>query len=390
MSERIFELLQPVDQPVFSNAEGSARIADRIEIHRFDHQPSIEGCRVAIFGVNDGRNSGDNEGCAAAPDSIRDWFYRLTPPTRWAPTVDLGDIRAGLDSVDTERAVSDLVSELIQMGVIPIVLGGGQDLTYAIYSALESVGRPMNVVTIDSRLDFGGDPELHTSRNFMNRIVLHEPNFLFDYVNIGHQGYLTDPDTLELLERLQFEAIRLGTAHNNPKLIEPTLRDADLVSFDLSSIRASDHPASTHAGPNGFSSSQFCQLARYAGLSDKMMALGLFEHNPDLDDRGRGSHLAAQVLWHMIDGIFSQTGDYPKCNVEEYTKYLVDLQGKDHEVTFYKSSRSDRWWMDVPIPTSKKNNKDHHHLVPCSYEDYEEASEGELPDRWWRTYQKLA
>mgnify|MGYP000447234526 FL=1 len=136
MSERIFDLLQPVDQPVFSNAEGSARIADRIEIHRFDHQPSIEGCRVAIFGVNDGRNSGDNEGCAAAPDSIRDWFYKLTPPTRWAPTVDLGDIRAGLDSVDTERAVSDLVSELIQMGVIPIVLGGGQDLTYAIYSAL--------------------------------------------------------------------------------------------------------------------------------------------------------------------------------------------------------------------------------------------------------------
>jgi arginase family enzyme len=390
MSESIFDLLQPVDQPVFSNAEGSARIADRIEIHRFDHKPSIEGCRVAIFGVNDGRNSGDNEGCSAAPDSIRDWFYRLTPPTRWAPTVDLGDIRAGLDSLDTEKAVSDLISELIQMGVIPIVLGGGQDLTFSIYSALESVGRPMNVVTIDSRLDFGGDPELHTSRNFMNRIVLHEPNFLFDYVNIGHQGYLTDPDTLELLERLQFEAIRLGTAHNNPKLVEPTLRDADLVSFDLSSIRASDHPASTHAGPNGFSSSQFCQLARYAGLSDKMMALGIFEHNPDLDDRGRGSHLAAQVLWHMIDGIFSQTGDYPKCNAEEYTKYLVDLQGQDHEVAFYKSSRSDRWWMDVPIPTSKKNNKDHHHLVPCSYEDYEEASEGELPDRWWRTYQKLA
>jgi hypothetical protein len=46
--------------------------------------------------------------------------------------------------------------------------------------------------------------------------------------------------------------------------------------------------------------------------------------------------------------------------------------------------------MDVPIPTSKKNNKDHHHLVPCSYEDYEEAAGGELPDRWWRTYQKLA
>ena len=325
MSQGIFELFQPVDQPVFSNAEGTARIADRIDIHRFDYQPSIEGCRVAIFGVNDGRNSGDNEGCAAAPDAIRSWLYRLTPPTRWAPVVDLGDIKQGYEEDDTENAVQAVVSELVQMGIIPIMIGGGQDLTYAMYSALESVGRPMNVVSIDSRLDFGGDPEVNTSRNFMNRIVLHEPNFLFDYTNVGHQGYMTDPDTLELLERLQFESIRLGTVHTDPKLLEPVFRNADLISIDTSSIRASDHPASTHAGPNGLSSSQICQLARYAGLSDRMMALGIFEHNPDLDDRGRGGHLAAQVVWHMLDGIFSQTGDYPKCSSEEYTRYVVDL-----------------------------------------------------------------
>ena len=390
MSQGIYELFQPVDQPVFSNAEGTSRIADRIDIHRFDYQPDIEGCRIAIFGVNDGRNSGDNEGCSAAPDSIRSWLYRLTPPTRWAPVVDLGDIRAGFEDSDTENAVITVVAELVQMGVIPIVLGGGQDLTYAMYAALESVGRPINVVTVDSRLDFGGDPEVHTSRNFMNRLVLHEPNYLFDYTNVGHQGYLTDPDTLELLERLEFEAIRLGTVHSNAQLLEPTFRNSDLISIDLSSIRAADHPASTHAGPNGLTSSQICQLARYAGLSDRMIALGVFEHNPDLDDRGRGAHLAAQVIWHMLDGIFCQTGDYPKCSAEEYTRYVVDLPGNDHEVAFFKSARSDRWWMDVPIPTSKKNNKDHHHLVPCAYEDYQEAAEGQLPDRWWRTYQKLA
>ena len=60
----------------------------------------------------------------------------------------------------------------------------------------------MNVVTVDPRLDFGGDPEVVSSRNFMNEVVMHEPNYLFDYSNLGHQGYLTDPDTLELLERL--------------------------------------------------------------------------------------------------------------------------------------------------------------------------------------------
>jgi formiminoglutamase len=373
MSNKIFDLLQPVDRPLFSNAEGSARIADKIDVYRFDHEPSIEGCRVAIIGVNDGRNSGDNEGCSAGADAIRSWLYRLTPHTRWAPTVDLGDIRNSFSEDETEFAVITIVSELVQMGIIPILLGGGQDLTYAMYSALESIGRPMNVVTVDQRLDFGGDPQVPTSRNYMNRIVLHEPNYLFDYVNVGHQGYLSDPDTLELLERLQFEAIRLGQVHNNPKLLEPTFRNADLISIDLGSIRAADHPASVHAGPNGITAAQICQIARYAGLSDRVLALGVFEHNPDLDDRGRGGHLAAQVVWHMLDGIFHQTGDYPKCSTDEYTRYVVDLRGNDHEIAFFKSSRSDRWWMDVPIPTSKKNNKDHHHLVPCSYEDYEEA-----------------
>lgn len=390
MSSKLYELLQPVDTFFFGNPEGSARIADKIDIHRFDNKPSIEGCRVAILGVNDGRNSGDNAGCSAGPDAIRNYLYKLTPHSRWASVADIGDIRNSFAEDDTEIALIAIVSELVQMGIIPIVLGGGQDLTYAMYSALESVGRPMNVVTVDQRLDFGGDPQVATSRNFMNRIVLHEPNYLFDYVNVGHQGYLSDPDTLDLLERLQFEAIRLGQVHTDPKLLEPTFRNADLISIDMGAIRAADHPASVHAGPNGITASQICQIARYAGLSDRMLALGIFEHNPDLDDRGRGAHLSAQVVWHMLDGIFYQTGDHPKCSSEEYTRYVVDLPGNNHEVAFFKSSRSDRWWMDVPIPTSKQNNKDHHHLVPCSYEDYEEAASGQLPDRWWRTYQKLA
>jgi hypothetical protein len=66
---------------------------------------------------------------------------------------------------------------------------------------LNHSGKPVELVTIDSRLDFGADPEDSNSRNFMNDIILHEPNYLFDYTNIGHQGYLTDPDTLELLEK---------------------------------------------------------------------------------------------------------------------------------------------------------------------------------------------
>ena len=30
-----------------------------------------------------------------------------------------------------------------------------------------------------------------------------------------------------------------------------------------------------------------------------------------------------------------------------------------------------------------------HHLVPCDMNDYERAMKNEIPDLWWKTYQKL-
>ena len=189
---------------------------------------------------------------------------------------------------------------------------------------------------------------------------------------------------------MQFAALRLGTLLQNIQHIEPIVRNADLVTLDVAAIRASDHPASTHVGPNGMTAEHFCQLSRYIGMSDRLLATGFFEHNPDLDDRGRGAHLVAQGVWHVMDGIFNQKGDHPKCTTEDYLKYVVDLPKESHEIAFYKSPKSDRWWMDVPVPNQDKSNLLPSLLVPCTYEEYVEASEGSLPDRWWRTYQKLA
>jgi arginase family enzyme len=389
MTEGIFDLFESVHTPHYSNAEGSQRIADRIDVHRFDYRPELEGVRVALFGVLDGRKSGDNEGCADGSKGIRECLYRLTPHGGWQATVDLGDLRPGLTEEDTAAAVESVTSELIQMGIIPIVIGGGQDLTVSLFKALEILGKPTQVVTIDSRLDFGADPDQVTSLNFMNEVILHEPNFLFDYTNLGHQGYLTDPDTLELLEKMQFDSVRLGKVNASVEQVEPILRDADLVSIDCGAIRGSDHSAHALAGPNGLSAAVSCQLARYAGMSDNLKVFGIFEHNASLDDRDRGGQLVGQILWHVLDGIFAQKSDYPKCSAEEYMRYTMSIDNVDQDVVFLKSSRSDRWWMEVPYPLKKGNQMHRTHLASCSYADYQMASTGEMPDRWWNTFQKL-
>src|SRR3546814_12147787 len=76
------------------------------------------------------------------------------------------------------------------------------------------------------------------------------------------------------------------------------------------------------------------------------------------------------------------------CSSDLFTRFRAFREGNGgHEVVFYKSNRSGRWWMQIPYPEQHSRN-DRFHLVPCSYRDYQQASSGEMPDRWWKTYQK--
>jgi hypothetical protein len=59
------------------------------------------------------------------------------------------------------------------------------------------------------------------------------------------------------------------------------------------------------------------------------------------------------------------------------------------EIVFYKSLKSERWWMQVPYPRKKELDFNRHTVVPCNYEDYLKAMENDIPDLWWKTYQKL-
>ena len=273
--------------------------------------------------------------------------------------------------------------------IVPLVIGGSQVLTVPMYTAYARQERPINVVSVDAGLDFGGNPQEVDGRNWLNALLLPEGGHLFDFTQLGHQRYLTDGDTIQLMEKMHFDVVRLGRLRGDLPSAEPMLRDADLVSFDLGAVRTADHPASPTSRPNGLTGEEFCQLARYAGYSDRLSAVGFFEHDPSKDGDGRGGQLVAEAIWCFLEGVMNRIGDHPRGTTEDYLQYRVVLEDDDHEVVFYKSPRSDRWWMDIPTPGAG-NRKGRLLLVPCTYADYQAAATGQLPDRWWRTQQKLA
>lgn len=344
----------------------------------------LEGYKIALLGVPEERNS-SNTGCGSAPDNIRQYLYKLYRPAKNLKIIDLGNMKTGPSASDSYFGLRDVMTELLSKEIVPVIIGGSQDITYGVLLAYEKMKRPVNYVSLDPRLDIRSGGKEINSLNYLQHIISNKTKFLLNYTNIGHQAYFTDPDDLELIKDLYYEAIRLGDARSDIKEMEPVFRDADLVSFDISSVRQSDSPGHIHPSPNGFTGEEICQAAWYAGLSDSLSSFVISEINPRYDNNGQSSHLSAQILWYFIEGFSNKKSERPADN-SDFTKYIVDLDSLDQELVFYKSKNSARWWIEVPRVKKKAKGP---YIISCSYDDYLNAGRQEIPDRWWKCFQRI-
>jgi arginase family enzyme len=379
-----------VDAQLMKNGKGD--LGSLIEKHGDGELPSItEGVQIVLFGVGESRNALSNKGSEHGANYVRSYLYKLKKTSGFKlPVIDLGNILGGETVSDTYYAVSSVVAYLVKRNCIPVIIGGTQDLTYANYLAYENLEQVVNLTTIDRKFDMGVSQEEEiNNENFLSKILLHQPNYLFHYTNIGNQSYFVDEDVKDLIDKLHFDELRLGLCRQDMKLVEPLVRNSDIVSFDMSSIKGSDSPGNEVAGPNGFTNDECCQVARYAGISEKVTSIGFYEYDPEFDHQGISAHVLAQMVWYFIDGVNSRKGDLPLMNSKNYLKYRVHIDSFDEDLVFLKSVKTDRWWMNVPFPSPKANRFKRHQLVPCSYEDYQEACKNEVPDLWLKTYQKF-
>lgn len=351
--------------------------------------PELENTDLVIIGVNEDRKAVYNKGCAAAPDHVRKKLYALFRGDHAFRVTDLGNIQQGNTVEDTYFALNSAISFLAKKKIVTVIIGGSQDLTYANYCAYRDMEQMVNIVAVDCAFDIGEMDSPVDSRTYLSKIILHQPNYLFNYSNIGYQTYFVEQKGIGLLEKMFFDSYRLGDVKNDMEEVEPVVRNADILSFDISAIRHSDAPGNKNASPNGFFGDEACRIARYAGLSDKLTSFGIYEINPSCDVNGQTAYLAAQMIWYFINGFYNRKKDYPVGDKSSYTKYRVAIKEGKYEIVFYKSDKSGRWWMEVPYPTGKKSKYERHSMIPCSYNDYKIACNEDMPNRWWQAFQKL-
>ena len=378
-----FDFLKPVDEEVLEYVNGltSQQLGSKIVFHTEKQFPDLNKIAIAVIGVLE--NRGDKKAITDVDlVPVRKELYGLFPGNWNASIADLGDILEGNSTEDTYFALKKVVASLVKKKIIPIVIGGSQDLTYAVYRAYDNLEQMVNLVSIDSKFDFGKDEKAVSADSYLTKIIIDEPNNLFNYCNIGYQTYFNAQEEIDLIEKLFFDAYRLGEISNNSTLSEPVFRDADIVSIDLNSVKSSDSGNFISFAPNGFNGKEICVLARYAGISDKVSSFGVFNHSSTVQE----SVIIAQIIWYFIEGFHYRSNEYPFGSKENYLKYIVPME--EEELIFYKSNKTDRWWIEIPFILNGGNKLKKNTLLPCSHDEYLLACNQELPERWWKAQRK--
>lgn len=383
-----FNFLSPVSDSVLAHNEllSMQALGRKLKIHSAQNGiPDLENVSIAIIGVLENRNDVNYIGEEFQLNEVRKSFYALYPGSWSAVVADLGDINKGETVEDTYFALKTTVSILIQKKIIPIILGGSQDLTYAIYRAYDNLKPMVNIVNVDSRFDLGDSTKPIKNNSFIGKIILDEPYNLFNYAALGYQTYFNSQEEIDLMERLYFEAYRLGEVSNDITIVEPAMRDANIVSVDLGAVKASEVSLKQRLSPNGLDGKEICAIARYAGISNKVTSFGIFEYKPSYDDEVT-SMLISQMLWYFIEGYNCRVIDDEFVNDNNHQKFTALTSSE--ELVFYKSTKTGRWWIEIPFLANVNNKLKKHTLLSCTHKDYLDACNDKIPERWYKAYQK--
>ena len=367
------------------------------------------------------------------PDEIRRKLYHLKKGTGAYKITDLGNLKSAENLEKTYLRLKEVCETLINNKVLPIILGGSHDLDYGQFLAYQDDEKLISVLNVDAMLDMEASPpgpfsphpqplstgvergerrgekgnrhsisggkvlepydKVEMCRHHTYRLLTYEPKFLFNFSHLAYQSYLTDQESIASLEALHFESYRVGQIRENMEETEPVIRNADMMSFDITAIKQADAPGNLNAQPFGLTGEEACQICWYAGLNDRLTSIGFYEYNPNEDLKKQTASVIATMIWYFTEGFYNRRNELD-FDSEDYKKYLVTLPKETYEskndlsdMVFYKNKFTDKWWLEVPNPSGKEPKNS---IVPCSYNDYRlAANKGELPKRWLLTHARL-
>jgi formiminoglutamase len=380
-----FEFLEPVHPELQTKIKNFSNqtLSNYVSFFDVDEDIQVNKFQLAIVCIKEERNSVYLKKSDFFYDEIRSSLYAMYVGNWQVNIIDLGDINRGDEVSDTAYVVKNILSSLYRKSILPIILGGSQDLTFSQYRAYDGIKYMINLATADHKFDIGNSELPMDGQSYVGKMIIDEPYNLFNFANLGYQTYLSPQEEIDLMEKLFFDALRLGTLKSDFTKAEPILRDTDLFSVDIHCVKSSEIADPNHKNINGFSTFDLCKLSRYAGMSDKLSSFGVYELQSMQKSEGLIS-LIAQILWYFVEGFSLRLNEYVTEKSPNFTKYSVPIE--DEILVFFKSEISNRWW--IKIQNENNNNVYKPSLLACDKQDYIDATGSVIPDRWLKAKYK--
>ncbi|WP_124642859.1 arginase family protein [Amniculibacterium aquaticum] len=314
----------------------------------------------------------DNRGAGYHAESqnffkFRKKLYKLSKGDLSLRIHDLGDLISGTTLQDTHYILQELLLYCHQVGAIPVVIGGGIDFSYSMFSALNAECKNINYTHISNSISLLNDEGVISEKNYLSHI-LSTPDFGIGQFNfLGLQRHYVDPESIKLLKHVDFEVVPLANMMNTTEKSEPYFRNADLVTLNCDAVETTIGNFSLHPQINGLNKREICAYMKEVGLSSNLKGVGVFNIYYD-EDEVLNIQLLTQMLWYLLDGIGIQNS-HPKERQKE--SYIVALG--DKKILFRRDVFSDLWYF-VDEYTAKE--------IPCTREDFNLAKKGYLNQRF--------
>ncbi|HET8866540.1 MAG TPA: formimidoylglutamase [Gracilimonas sp.] len=285
----------------------------------FDSTHVLVGC-PQHEGVR--RNNG-RIGAAKAPNGIREQLYKLQigedSPIKLFDAgnviTDLFDSTDSTDFQDTNQRPDALdevhnrltkaVSKFLEDGKKVIVLGGGNDISYANVRALVETELEISAINIDAHLDMRVADEMTSGTPYRKLIddSYLVPNHFYEF-GIRREGngafYLNSTEDMGVHIHYLQDLMEQGVVNSFRNILNEIGERPFFLGLDVDSIQTADAPGVSASSPIGLSAREVMQCIQCTKEKENLKLFEITEVNPKYDIDNRTVKLAAHLVYKFL------------------------------------------------------------------------------------------
>jgi hypothetical protein len=250
--------------------------------------------------------------------------------------------------------IAEVINTLRQHQIIPFFIGASEKLAGQICEALSgSVHHITNKPLIQA-----DRPDLH------------------NHHSIAYQRHLISLEEMYFTESNSLCSISLGKMRTFSGLLEPILRDSQILLFNINAMKSSEAGDIHGLLPTGLTAEELCQVMQHAGnASDLQAVITAWPKEAMLQEKTAA--LMAEAFWYFCEGCHMNTGDHP-AKGGDFSEFIVYSQQMDEQFDFIRHNPTMKWWL------KKTTDESRNQYLSCAYEEYQSAVANEISDRLFR------